>query len=777
MDNNFSSYSRPLKEFNKFLEEHNLFQLVTSPTHNSGNILDLVITSKPQSVSSLELLEPFTSSCDHNMIALTITTTPITKTKRKPKRNFNLANFTQINTYLSTINWDAVFHPYEDINKMYSNFLEIIHKSIELYVPMSKVKQRTRLPKSLIKLLRIKRKLYKKSKVNKSFKLKFKKQERIFKIALQSYRYQCEQNILNSGSKKLLYNHINQKLHMRHQIPPLLNSVNGLCLDSKEKANLFNSTFSKVFLQDDLDTTPPNMPLNNSHIIQNSMQSITSLEIHNCILKLNNSISQTPDSVPAIYIKKTSSQLLQPLLCIFNHSLHFGDVPSLWKTAIVKPIYKKGKINNPKNYRPISLTSVICRLLEKIVHNRLLTHLLNNNIISKAQHGFIVKRSTQTQQLYLLDKLTHLYDNNTQAEVIYLDFSKAFDKVSHTKLIYLLNYYQLDHKLIKWISQYLKDRSQTTVVEHNFSDRTPVTSGVPQGSVLGPLLFLVYLESLIATIHLHCKYTTVFAYADDIKLLSTDSKDLQLALDIVGKWTHDWKLLLNNDKSEHFTIRNKHPVSFNINGNIIKRVHTVRDLGITLSDNLKWNHHIHKIRAKANITGHTLLKTFISQNPKLLINLFKTYVRPILEYNTCTWSPNQLSDIKEIESVQRIYTRKVFQRCNLSFSSYADRLTKIKLESLYSRRIKNDLILVYKIIHNLIDVEFANFFQFSHFGNHSLRRHSQNLSRQNISKTTCRRNFFSHRVVHHWNQLSQTLISSPSLSSFKFGLRSMTFDM
>ena len=128
-------------------------------------------------------------------------------------------------------------------------------------------------------------------------------------------------------------------------------------------------------------------------------------------------------------------------------------------------------------------------------------------------------------------------------------------------------------------------------------------------------------------------------------------------------------------------------------------------------------------------------------------------------------------------ALQRIYTRKVFQRCNLSFSSYADRLTKIKLESLYSRRIKNDLILVYKIIHNLIDVEFANFFQFSHFGNHSLRRHSQNLSRQNISKTTCRRNFFSHRVVHHWNQLSQTLISSPSLSSFKFGLRSMTFDM
>ena len=150
-------------------------------------------------------------------------------------------------------------------------------------------------------------------------------------------------------------------------------------------------------------------------------------------------------------------------------------------------------------------------------------------------------------------------------------------------------------------------------------------------------MFIVYLESLIATIHLHCNQTTVFAFADDIKLLSTDPKDLQMALDIVYNWTNDWKLTLNHDKSEHFTIRNRSTRSFNINGNIIKRVSTVRDLGITLSNDLKWNKYINKIRAKANIIGHAILKTFISNDPKFLINLYKTYVRPIVEYNTTTW--------------------------------------------------------------------------------------------------------------------------------------------
>ena len=168
-------------------------------------------------------------------------------------------------------------------------------------------------------------------------------------------------------------------------------------------------------------------------------------------------------------------------------------------------------------------------------------------------------------------------------------------------------------------------------------------------------------------------------------------------------------------------------------------------------------------------------RTFISKNSTLLTNLYKTYIRPLAEYNTCSWSPCLKSEIKEVESIQRRITKSICQRSNITFSSYEERLTKLNLESLQSRRIKNDLILLYKVVNGLVDIDASNILCFSNLGGYNLRRHTQHIDRQKLSKTQSRQNFFSCRVVSYWNELDDEVVSSQTLTGFKSKLKKLKF--
>ena len=769
--NDAHSMGQPLKQFLIFLEEYALHQLISTPTHNSGNILDLVITSHPQNVSNVEVLDPFTSSCDHNTIEIDINHKLHSRSINKPKRNFHAADFNSINNFLSRINWNTVFLHTDTIDQQYNKFLELIHQSIELFVPISKTKAKPFLPKYIKEILRKKRKLYKKSKSNSIFKLEYSKQAKKYEKEIKLYQYHCEQKVAASGNKKVFYNYMKKKLHTRHYVPPLLHSNNEPTLDCHKKANLMNNTFAQVFVEENFPVQLPQLHTDTSHINRSIHTYITKEEIAKSILETKNSVSQTPDDVPSLYIKKTLSHLLEPLQHLFNYSIQHSQTPAIWKTAIVIPIFKKGRTNNPGNYRPISLTSVICRILERIIHKHILTHLLNNSLISPIQHGFITNRSTQTQQLHFLNQITDLYDKNKQTEIIYLDYSKAFDTVSHKKLLYVLNHMKIDPILVKWIEHYLSGRTQATIVDGAMSDSIPVTSGVPQGSVLGPLAFVLYIEDLIKVITNTCVNTTTYAFADDVKLVSTDPDDIQRALNVVSKWIPNWQMNLNTAKSEHMTLRQKQPVDLFICNKLIAKVHRVKDLGITITDNLSWAPYINQIRSKANSLSHNILRLFKSNNCQLLVNLFVTYIRPLLEYNPSSWSPHLKSNIEAIESVQRTFTRRVCQRANITFSGYSDRLKLLDLESLEVRRIKRDLIFLYKILSNFVDVNFSDFFKINNFSSQSLRRHHFHINRQAVAKTNVRHNFFTYRVIKYWNELPEDIVSSLTLDGFKSRLR------
>ena len=243
---------------------------------------------------------------------------------------------------------------------------------------------------------------------------------------------------------------------------------------------------------------------------------------------------------------------------LFNYSLSAKSLPKLWKEAIVIPIHKKGLKNSIKNYRPISLTSAICRVMETILQHKLLEHFLNNNIINKNQYGFLPGKSTLSQHLDLIDQLTRNHDNKIHTEMIYLDFSKAFDRVSHQKLLHLLNQLKVDPQIYNWIKNYLHERRQRTVVEDTFSAYSNITSGVPQGSVLGPTLFLIYVNNLINLLQEKVSTSVkVYAFADDLKLLSNDTQEVQKSLDIIQNWTENWQLPLQTAKSEKISFHSQ----------------------------------------------------------------------------------------------------------------------------------------------------------------------------------------------------------------------------
>ena len=758
--------------FSDFLNKHSLSQLITKATHKLGNTLDLVIASNPLSILNIEIGEPFCRTCDHFTICLIINFQCSKPLSRYPSYKFHYADFEKINNFLSKQHWVEVLKPTrDDINSVYSRFTTVIHESFSKFVPFSKSSKRPRFPKQIRDLLNKKKNIYRRLKTDSSLKMEYNTVDKLYKKSVKAYFKSYEEKVTSSLNKNMFYSYVKKKLNSPSYLPPLLNPDGSTTLDPGDKANTLNSFFSSVFLSDS-SSVSPKLSTWNTNFETMPFFVITSKDVTEAISSLNSTVSRTPDGIPCVFLKKTASMLSKPLTLIFNLSLETGSVPSLWKQALIAPIFKKGRRNNPENYRPVSLTSALCRILEKILHKKIMSHLINSNLISKAQHGFLVGRSTLTQQLSFFDHLTKFQSNKLNCDVIYLDFTKAFDKISHNKLIQVLSHFKINFKLLNWVKNFLTNRTQQTVVEGVFSNSSPVTSGVPQGSVLGPLFFVLYLESLVKILLNYCKDTEIFAYADDLKLLSSNHLELQNALNLVETWSNEWGLRLQPKKSEHLSFNFYHnPVSssiFFLGNNGIPLTNTVKDLGITLSNNFKWEPYISKITSKANILSYNIIRSFTSNNILLYSNLFKTYIRPILEYNTVIWNPHLIVDIKKVELIQRRFTRLICQKTNTKFTCYQDRLRLMNLESLESRRVRFDLIFMYKILNNIVDVSFDEHFKKNlAIQNYNLRGHKSKLERFKHSGSSIRNRFFCKRVVPVWNALPTSIVESPNIINFK----------
>ena len=460
------------------------------------------------------------------------------------------------------------------------------------------------------------------------------------------------------------------------------------------------------------------------------------------------------------------------MLYIFNYSLQSHEIPEQWKTAIISPIFKKGDRSKPENHRPVSLTSSFSRIFESIVSEKMLSYLLGNGILTQYQFGFVPGKSTCSHLLSSLYHWVKSFASNKATTVLYTDLSKAFDCVIHTKLIALLNVYGINAALINWIENFLSGRVQQVSINDQLSKLLPVKSGVPQGSVIGPLLFIIYVNDIVKTAVPIEPDGGIRLFADDAKLFSTNVENLQTSVNLFTSWVKSRQLMLAKSKCFQLKIcRRNHEMvpDITIDDTTIESTSVVKDLGVVMSKNLKWGPQIDRVYRTASLTSYQILKAFKTKNIWIFKKLYVTYIRPKCEYNTSVWSPYLLKDIHKIERIQKRFTKIACIKCNIPFKDYQDRLYKIGLKTLQHRRIIIDLILLYKIINGLSDLRFDQYFKFR-TNPYGLRGNSRTIITIFSSKVTEWHNCFFARSARYWNFLPNNVVCSKNLNLFKFTL-------
>lgn len=402
-------------------------------------------------------------------------------------------------------------------------------------------------------------------------------------------------------------------------------------------------------------------------------------------------------------------------------------------------------------------------MLESIVRTSMIEHMEKNRLFSLAQHGFIHKRSCLTQQLESLEDWTKAIDSRSCVDVIFMDIKKAFDTVPHRRLLAKIASYKFDAAIQDWIGEYLRNRKQRVMLNNEASDWLNVTSGVPQGSVLGPLLFVIYINDLPEDLKCPVKL-----FADDTKLYkeiksSEDSTALQSDLDTLSLWSKNWKLSFHPQKCSVLRIgKGDHCANYSLDTVALKVVEEEKDLGVIIDHRLSFQSHINKTAAKANSIMGIIRRTMTYINPRTFLLLYKTLVRPILEYNNTVWCPQFKYLIAKTEAVQRRATRIV---PDLKGLSYSDRLRALDLPTLAYRQLRGDIINVYKYLNGLYDVDTSKLFVLD-TKNSGTRGHSLKLEkhRANLKR---RSDFFSMRTVSVWNSLPEQIVLAPNLNSFK----------
>lgn len=458
--------------------------------------------------------------------------------------------------------------------------------------------------------------------------------------------------------------------------------------DEQEIANEFNQTFQSVFNERGIADSPL-VSLSSSNVMPNLV--LAAEGIFSLLLNIDVKKSVGADSIPNGFLKRYAEMVSQYLYVLFSASLKQGCLPTDWLNARVVPVHKSGDKLLATNYRPISLTSTCCKVLEHILVSHITQFLESNNILVEFQHGFRKKLSTTTQLITVIHDFSLAINKNEQLDAIFLDFSKAFDRVPHHLLIDKLKHVGVAPELVCWIRAYLNDRKQFVEINNTCSVCLDITSGVPERSVLGPLLFLLYVNDIATYIDCPIK---VKLFADDCVIYSVinehqDQLLLNSNLCKLGDWCERWKMKINYAKTFAFTVTRKKKrleFQYTLNNNHIVPRNEVSYLGLTITSNLKWGNHINNLCAKAFKKLCFLRRKLGKSQSTVKLNAYKTLIRPTLEYASAVWDRyHEKKDINKIKRIQRIAARFIAGDYRHS-SSVTEILRKFNLESLEERR-------------------------------------------------------------------------------------------
>ena len=456
---------------------------------------------------------------------------------------------------------------------------------------------------------------------------------------------------------------------------------------------------------------------------------------------------------------------------LFQASLNQGKIPTVWKNANVSPIFKKGDRHKTANYRPISLTSIICKVLEHIIHSQVIHHLDNHGLLTDKQFGFRKKHSCETQLLLTVNDLAVGLREKEQIDAILLDFSKAFDKVPHERLLLKLHHIGVRGLLLAWIRDFLTGRTQQVTIEGKVSSSSCVTSGVPQGTVLGPLLFLVFINDMPDVVK-----SNIRLFADDALLYRSihsidDVITLQNDLDSLQSWESTWQMAFNPDKCEVLRVTKKKNIvnaHYTIHGTELQNVDSAKYLGVSIQESLSWKVHVNNICKKANCTLGFLRRNLRRCPARIKERAYFTYVRPILEYASPVWDPVSKDLVNKIEMVQRRGARFVKADYDQRHS-VTKMLEQLKWNTLSARRAQGKVTMLYRIVHGLVAIPAEP--PFFYPSSVTTRGHFAQFRQQHCRVVAYQQTFFP-SVVPLWNRLPATVVVATSLEQFRDRLSS-----
>jgi len=782
----FSCLGRHINFCSKFLDfvcDEGLSQCVAEPTRDN-NILDLVFTNDPLLVGECTVGPPFIG-CDHLTVhfnvmlpaaAAAAAATPAISSSADSDilcyYNYSAGDYVGLNAYLAAVNWQEVFADNEnDINKCWQSFATVLSQAIELFVPVKvfdpDVSKRDRklLPLFIRQLYRKKNaawRLYRQHRTD-ALRDKYKAACDKCRSVYIKYVISRENELIEKGNLGSFYRYVNSKLVFKSGIGVLKDNDGVFIYDDETKANLLNDFYSSVFITD--NNVLPNFPSRVADDCELSDVRFTPDVIYKHLVKLKPKTGGGPDGLAAMFLKNAAGTLASPLAFLYSRSFDLSALPDVWKSAVVTPVFKKGAPSATSNYRPISLTCIVCKIMESVIKDNLIAYLLGNGLITKQQHGFLAKHSTCSQLLECVDDWSIELNLRHSIDVAYIDFQKAFDSVVHSKLCYKLKSYGVSGKLLEWVSDFLFNRVQAVKVNNKISGYVSVKSGVPQGSVLGPVLFLLYINDIV---DLFGSDLTVKLFADDVKIYAvindiTDVGKFQAGLDALNVWSTAWQLPISLHKCAVLHLgRSNSSHSYTINNVCLPNVKITTDLGITVDSNLRFTKHYRITANKAHHRASLILKSFISREPTVLFKAFTVYVLPLLEYCSPVWAPVYKGDIELIERVQRRFTKRLR---GLEELSYADRLLLLgEVETLELRRLKIDLIMIYKIINGLIALDFAQFFGLN---NYNCTRGNDYKLLKPVCNNNVRQFSFACRRIDAWNSLPTAVVTAASVVRFK----------
>jgi hypothetical protein len=386
----------------------------------------------------------------------------------------------------------------------------------------------------------------------------YKKVQNEVRKAVKKAKRDFEKKLAKNAKKnsKMFWSYMKQKTSNRVTVGPLVRD--GVVItDDKEMSEVLNQQYCSVFTRENL----ANMPEveQNFHFSQDQeLQDIkfTRETVKAKLAKLKPNSAPGPDQIWPRVLQKLSATLCIPLAIIFTTCMEEGSVPPDWKLANVTPIFKKGSKGDPANYRPVSLTSVCCKVTESIISDSIVEHLTRHRLIRSSQDGFVNARSTQTNLLEYMEKLTRLVDEGHSVDVIYCDFSKGFDVVPHRRLLAKCDGLGIRGNVLRWVKEWLTGRKQRVVLNGQASDWGDVVSSVVQGSCLGPCLFVIFINDIDLAVD---ALGFIIKFADDSKAgmvvdCQADRESFQEMLDKLETWSQDWQLLFNRGKCKvmHF---------------------------------------------------------------------------------------------------------------------------------------------------------------------------------------------------------------------------------